>query len=75
MRNGTAKYLRQLNKKMQDHKEYKKYLDKTYHHVQTGTDRNGDKTFAQITDPIKLDECERLSYKRRKNDYKDNNKR
>ena len=75
MRNKRARYLRNKSTDADKYQNEKKYLKQTYHHVSTGRDRNGDKTFAQVTDPIRLDECERLAYKRNKSDYKANYKR
>ena len=75
MNQGKAKFLRSLARKMDKSIEYRKYQEQTFHHVYTGLDKQGNKTFAEVTDPIKLTEdCVRRSYKEKKNDYKDNHK-
>lgn len=70
MRNKIAKQLRAKASNI-DSKDTT-YVDKTFHHVYNGKDRNGDKTFVEIIDSIKLGACTRLEYKRLKHDYKIN---
>lgn len=72
MRNKVARGLRNIAKAEID--EGIKYLEQTFHHVYTGKDAQGNKTFAEVTDPIRLAICTRSEYKRRKNDYKTNRK-
>ena len=75
MNKRKAKGLRGLAWKMGESNKYREYQEQTFHHVYTGLDRQGNKTFAEVTDPIKLTEdCVRRSYKEKKNDYKDNHK-
>ena len=71
MNSGRAKSLRTKDSNL----EYRKYNKQTFHHRYNGLDNQGNKTFVEITDPIKLDDCERLAYKVAKNDYKNNHKR
>lgn len=74
MRNKVAKRIRNITKDEPGNPDIK-YIKQTFHHVYTGKDAQGNKTFAEVTDPIKLDKCRKLTYKELKNDYKTNNAR
>lgn len=73
MRKKVSKQIRKLAKSQTD--KDTEYLAQTFHHVYTGKDAQGDKTFMEVTDPINLAICARVVYKRLKNDYKANHKR
>lgn len=71
MRHKKAKWLRNIAKTEPGTPDIK-YIEQTFHHVYTGKDRQGNKTFMEVTNPIKLDKCKKLTYKELKNDYKTN---